>query len=141
MNQLFFFCCAILIIVTLFVLCHDNKKSHSRIDILRHGIRVPGEIIDLKFFGLFHRFPIVRFTASSGELLTFTSSDKVHFSEVKKGQNIEVCYLPVAPQQFVIVSGLDVLVASETEVAERTYRLAKGQERRINSYSRPQKRK
>jgi hypothetical protein len=130
MDQLFFACCAILVLIIALVLYRSNKKSYTRIEILRHGLRVPGEIIDLEFFGLFHRFPVVCFRAHSGSVLTFTSSNKVHISEFERGQKVEVCYLTAAPEQFVIVSGLDVLVKSETQVTKGQYRLAKGQEAR-----------
>jgi hypothetical protein len=136
MDLLFFVCCAVLVLVAILVLYRSNKKSYNRIEILRHGLRVPGEIIELEFFGLFHRFPVVRFKTSSGNMLSLTSYNKVYISEFEKGQKVEVCYLPIAPEQFVIISGLDVLVKSETQATEGPYRLAKGQERRSKRRSR-----
>ncbi|WP_044001526.1 DUF3592 domain-containing protein [Hymenobacter swuensis] len=137
MDKLFFLLFAVIVVGMAFAL---YKNSHSRLHILRRGKRVPGEIVDLEFFDLFHRFPVVRFRTSSGQLLTLTASDKTHISEFRKGQQVEVCYLPAALDQFVIVSGLDALVKSETEVAKGPYRLKKGQERRANPKGKPDRR-
>jgi Protein of unknown function (DUF3592) len=131
MNIFFFLLFAAFVVGMAFALYRSNKNSHSRLDILRYGKRVSGEIVDLEFFDLFHRFPVVRFRTSAGQLLTLTASDRTHITECRKGQQVEVCYLPAAPDQFVIVSGFDVLINSETDVAKRPYRLAKGQERRV----------
>jgi hypothetical protein len=141
MNLLFLAFCAILVLVkTLILLFSDKKKLYSRIEILRNGIRVPGEIIDLNFFGLFYRFPVVRFKTKNEQYVTFTSSDKVSIGELRKGEEVEVCYLPAAPERFVIVSGFDIMVKSETQATQGAYRLTKGQERRVNTSSKPKKR-
>ncbi|RSK43285.1 DUF3592 domain-containing protein [Hymenobacter perfusus] len=132
MNTFFFVLFAVVVAGMAFAFYRSNKNSHSRLDILRYGKRVPGEIVDLEFFGLFYRFPVVRFQTRAGQLLTLTASDKAQVTEFSKGQQVEVCYLPEATDQFIIVSGLDVLVNSETEVAKGKYRLKKGQERRDN---------
>jgi hypothetical protein len=137
MSLLFFgFSVFLLLIMTLVLLSADKKEQYSRIEILRNGIRVSGQVIDLKFFGLFYRFPVVRFKTENGQYVTFTSSTKIAVGELSKGKQVEACYLPVAPEQFVIVSGLDVLVKSEAQVTEGPYRLAKGQERRSKRRSR-----
>uniref|UniRef100_UPI0005C64C85 DUF3592 domain-containing protein n=1 Tax=Hymenobacter swuensis TaxID=1446467 RepID=UPI0005C64C85 len=130
MNTFFFLLFAAFVVGIAFALYRSDKNSHSRLHILRYGKRVPGEIVDLEFFDLFHRFPVVRFRTSTGQLLMLTASDRKHITECRKGQQVEVCYLPAAPDQFIIISGLDVLVNSKTEVPSSPYRLAKGQERR-----------
>jgi hypothetical protein len=137
MDKLFFLLFAVVVVGMAVALYRSSKNSHSRVDILRYGKRVSGEIVDLEFFNLFHRFPVVRFKTSSGQLLTLTASDQAHVTEFRKGQQVEVCYLPAAPDQFILVSGLDVLVDSETEVAKGPYRLKKGQERRADSKGKP----
>ena len=137
MNTFFFLLFAAFVVGIAFALYRSNKNSHSRLHILRYGKRVSGEIVDLEFFDLFHRFPVVRFRTSAGQLLTLTASDRTHINECRKGQQVEVCYLPEATDQFIIVSGLDVLVNSETEVEKGKYRLKKGQERRDSKRQKP----
>lgn len=140
MDTFFFLLFAVVVVGMAFALYRSNKNSHSRLDILRYGKRVPGEIVDLEFFGLFYRFPVVRFQTSAGQLLTLTASDKARVTEFRKGQQVEVCYLPEAADQFVIVAGLNLLVNSETEAAKGPYRLRKGQERRAAPKGRPSRR-
>lgn len=140
MDTFSFLLFAVVVIGMAFALYRSNKNSHSRLDILRYGKRVPGEIVDLRVFGLFYRLPVVRFQTSAGQLLTLTASDKAWVTEFSKGQQVKVCYLPEATKQFVIVSGLDILVNSETEVAKGPYRLKKGQERRANPKGKPGRR-
>ncbi|MET4106686.1 DUF3592 domain-containing protein [Hymenobacter sp. UYP22] len=112
------------------VLIFLNRGQYSRIEILRRGIRTQGEIMDLDLYGLdlLYRLPTVRFKIQNGQYVTFTSSAKTSVNEVRKGQKVEVCYLTIAPEQFVIVSGLDVLIRSETQATKGSYRLAKGEE-------------
>lgn len=128
-TMIFIFIACIIILFVLYL----NKGRYSRTEILRRGIRTQGEVTDLDLCGLdvFYRLPVVRFKTKTGQYMTCTSSTKSPIGEYTKGQKVEVCYLPAAPDQFVIVSGFDVLINSETDVAKRPYRLAKGQERRV----------
>lgn len=130
MSTLVFILIGCIVVVLVLYL---NKGRYSRIEILRRGIRTQGEVTDLDLYGLdvFYRLPIVRFRTQTGQYMTYTSSTKSPIGEYTKGQKIEVCYLPAAPDQFIIVSGFDVLINSKTDVAKRPYRLAKGQERRV----------
>jgi len=124
---------SILIACTVVVLVlYLNKGTYSRTEILRRGIRTQGEVTDLDLYGfdVFYRLPVVRFKTKAGQYVTFTSYTKSPIGELSKGQQVEVCYLPTAPDQFIIVSGFDVLINSETEVTKGPYRLRKGQERR-----------
>ncbi|WP_394346411.1 DUF3592 domain-containing protein [Hymenobacter metallicola] len=130
MDLIFITWGAFIVLMMAFALFSSNKKSYGRIHILRQGIRTQGEVIAMDFVGLdlLHRYPIVRFKTTDGRILTQTSKERVHVTDFQKGQTVEVCYLPAAPEQFVIVAGLDVLVKSRTQ--PKTYRLAKGQEPR-----------
>lgn len=131
----------VLVFLALGIYLIKRPNTYTRAEILKWGIRTQGVIIDLEIFGfdLFHRFPRVRFTTRSGQQLTLTSSDKVHLSEFKKEQIVEVSYMLAAPEHFAIISGLDVLFKSETQEPS-TYRLAKGQERRHSTSRRPKRR-
>ena len=136
MFTLVFILIACIVVVLVLYL---NKGTYSRTEILRRGIRTQGEVTDLDLYGLdvFYRLPVVRFKIKTGQYITCTSSTKSPVGEYTKGQQVEVCYLPTAPDQFIIVSGFDVLINSETEVVKGKYRLKKGQERRDSKRQKP----
>jgi Protein of unknown function (DUF3592) len=90
------------------------RQLRQRINISKHGVRVPGQIVAFENQGtdIMHCYPIVRFTTPDGRRLTLTSQTRVSVAELQKGQSIEISYPATAPEQFIIVGGFEHLVES-----------------------------
>jgi hypothetical protein len=97
-----FFCFVVVLVI---------KNYRQRVATIKHGVRVQGEVVDLKIKGvqLLYRYPVVRFETPEGQYLTLESMSRVPLSELKQGQKVEIRYPKSDPKQFIIVSGLDLL--------------------------------
>lgn len=91
---------------------NSTRQFKNRIHTLRHGLVTEGTIVGVKTFGLnlFDEFPIVRFKTSQGQWLTLRCEESTRGPGFRKGQKVEVRFLPVAPEKFIVVTGLDFLV-------------------------------
>ena len=107
--------------------------GRQRAALNKQGLRVQGEIVELKISGLdlLHRCPVVRFQTHTGQCFTVYSAERVDIGAYAKGEKVEVIYLPTDPEQFRIVSEFEILLRlTPLRVPPR---LAKGQERRYVS--------
>ncbi len=110
--------CGGLSIVLLLVLLYDRKTNPpppappNRIAVLRRGVTVEGTIVGVETVGLrfFDKFPIVRFRTPRGQWLTLTCRESTRGPGFRKGQKVQVRFLPDFPEDFVVVSGFDFLL-------------------------------
>uniref|UniRef100_UPI0035CBE4F6 DUF3592 domain-containing protein n=1 Tax=Hymenobacter cellulosivorans TaxID=2932249 RepID=UPI0035CBE4F6 len=106
--------CIVLLLVFLYVQKQEKPslKPPNRISVLWQGISVEGTIVGVETEGLrfFDEFPIVRFRTPQGQWLTLTCLESTKGPGFKKGQKVEVRFLPDFPKHFIVVSGFDFLL-------------------------------
>jgi hypothetical protein len=84
----------------------------QRISLLRTGVKTEGTIVALETEGLqfMDKYPVVRFKTPQGEWLTLRSQTSGRAQNWKVGQQVEVRYPHSRPENFIVVSGLDLLI-------------------------------
>lgn len=109
--------CVILLLVILYFQKTDKPilkapKVPGRLSVIRQGITVEGTIVGVETEGLhlFDQFPVVRFKTPEGQSLTLTCRESTRGPGYKKGQKVEVRFLPMFPEYFIVVSGFDFLL-------------------------------
>jgi|GEM_PF-2095681 len=82
-----------------------------RFYLLKRDVRATGTITALEHSGLdlLKRHPVVRFQTPQGEWLNLCCREISLSLDVKVGQQVEIRYPANSPQDFIVVSGLDLL--------------------------------
>ena len=103
-----------LLLVILYFRKQDKAtlKAPGRFSVLRQGITVEETVVGVETEGLrlFDQFPVVRFKTPQGQLFTLTCRESTRGPGFKKGQKVEVRFLPKFPEHFIVVSGFDFLL-------------------------------
>ncbi|MBD2716273.1 hypothetical protein KBK19_14635 [Microvirga sp. STR05] len=89
------------------------RRYYVRRRSLRHpGIVVQGTVVGLETDDLrwLNEYPIVRFPGPQGQWYTLRGSEKCRAGRYRKGQQVTVRYPAPAPQDFIILHGLDLLL-------------------------------
>ena len=89
------------------------RRYYVRRQGLRHpGIVAQGTVVGLETDDLrwLDEYPIVRFPGPQGQWFTLRGSEKCRAGRYRKGQPVTVRYPAPAPQDFIILHGLDLLL-------------------------------
>ena len=84
----------------------------KRIALLRRGENATVTIVRLEPHGfqLHQVYPVVRFQTMEGKWLTLKAKISSLALDFKPGQQVQVRYLAAAPVDFIVVSGINLLV-------------------------------
>ncbi|MDF7812635.1 DUF3592 domain-containing protein [Hymenobacter sp. YC55] len=102
----------IVVSVNLYYTKDTRITFQNRITILKRGVVAEGTIVAVEtaWPSFFHEYPIVRFKTPQGRQVTLRCQEYTKGPGFRKGQKVEVRFLPAAPEAFIVVTGLDFLL-------------------------------
>ncbi|UOQ66123.1 DUF3592 domain-containing protein [Hymenobacter volaticus] len=102
----------IVVSVNLYYTKNTRITFQNRIIILKRGIVAEGTMVAVEtaWPSLFYEYPIVRFKTPQGLQVTLRCQEYTKGPGFRKGQKVEVRFLPASPEAFIVVTGLDFLV-------------------------------
>lgn len=102
----------IVVSVNLYYTKNTRITFQNRITILKRGVVAEGTIVAVEtaWPSFLYEYPIVRFKTPKGHHVTLRCQECTKGPGFRKGQKVEVRFLPASPEAFIVVTGLDFLV-------------------------------